>query len=98
METRALGLTIVALGGGRRLTGDPIDYAVGLSELCPVGEWVDTQRPLALVHARRKDQARAAIAALQAAIAVGDEAPPPRPLIHERWGGPDRTERLGWEE
>jgi thymidine phosphorylase len=89
METRALGLTIVALGGGRRLTGDPIDYAVGLSELCPVGEWVDTQRPLALVHARRKDQARAVIAALQAAIAVGDEAPPPRPLIHERWGGPD---------
>jgi thymidine phosphorylase len=89
METRSLGLTIVALGGGRRRTGDPIDYAVGLSELCPVGEWVDTQRSLALVHARRKDQARAAIAALQAAIAVGNEAPPPRPLIHERWGGPD---------
>jgi thymidine phosphorylase len=35
METRALGLTIVALGGGRRRTGDPIDYTVGLSELCP---------------------------------------------------------------
>ena len=98
METRALGLAVVGLGGGRRRTSDPIDPAVGLSDLCPVGEWVDRQRPLALVHARREDQAQAAIAALQAAIAVGDEAPPPRPLIHERWGGPDRTERLGWEE
>ena len=87
METRALGLAVVGLGGGRRLAGDPIDSAVGLSDLCPVGAWVDQQRPLARVHARREDQAKAAIATLQAAITVGDEAPPPRPLIHERWSG-----------
>ena len=98
MDTRALGMAVVGLGGGRRRASDPIDPAVGLSDLCPVGEWVDRQRPLALVHARREDQAKAAVATLQAVIAVGDEAPPPRPLIHERWGGPDRTERLGWEE
>jgi len=53
---------------------------------------------LAFVHARHEDQAQAAVAALQAAIAVGDEAPPPRPLLHERWSGTDRTERLGWEK
>ncbi|MCK7579704.1 MAG: hypothetical protein MZV65_31095 [Chromatiales bacterium] len=89
MDTRALGLAVVGLGGGRRRASDSIDPAVGLSDLCPVGAWVDRQRPLALVHARREDQAQAASAALQAAIAVGDAAPPPRPLIHERWGGPD---------
>lgn len=89
MDARALGMAVVSLGGGRRRTGDPIDYAVGLSELCPVGAWVDAQRPLARVHARRADQAQAAIAALRAAVTVGDEAPPPRPLLHERWGGPD---------
>jgi thymidine phosphorylase len=89
METRALGLAIVALGGGRRRASDPIDPAVGLSDLCPVGTWVDRQRPLALVHARRDDQARVAIAALQAAIAVGDAAPPPRPLVHATLGDPD---------
>jgi thymidine phosphorylase len=89
MDTRALGMAVVGLGGGRRRTGDPIDPAVGLSDLCPVGEWVDRQRPLALVHARREDQAKAAVATLQAVIAVGDAAPPPRPLIHETWGGSD---------
>ena len=89
MDTRALGMAVVGLGGGRRRTGDPIDLAVGLSDLCPVGAWVDTRRPLALVHARREDQAQAAIAALQAAIAVGDAAPPPRPLVHATLGDPD---------
>lgn len=98
METRALGLAVVGLGGGRRRTSDPIDHAVGLSDLCPVGAWVDRQRPLARVHARRQDEAQAAVAALQAAVTVGDAAPPPHPLIHERWGGPDGTERNGWEE
>ena len=86
MDTRALGLAVVGLGGGRRLTGDSIDYAVGLSDLSPVGEWVDRRRPLAWVHARNEDQAQAASAVLQAAITVGDEAPPPRPLIHEKMG------------
>jgi thymidine phosphorylase len=84
MDTRALGLAVVGLGGGHRLVSDPIDYAVGLSDLCPVGEWVDRRRPLAWIHARSEDQAQVASAALQAAIAVGDEAPPPRPLIHEK--------------
>jgi len=89
METRALGLAVVALGGGRRQTSDSIDPAVGLSELCPIGAWVDAQRPLARVHARREDQAQAAVAALQAAVTVGDAAPPLRALIHERWDGLD---------
>jgi len=89
MDTARLGLTVVGLGGGRRRTSDPIDPAVGLGDLCQVGEWADSQRPLALVHARREDSAKAAIAALQAAIAVGDEAPPLRPLLHEKLGGSD---------
>jgi len=50
---------------------------------------VDTQRPLALVHARREDQAQAAVAALRAAVTVGDEAPPPHPLIHAKLDGLD---------
>ena len=89
MDTRALGLAVVGLGGGRRRTGDPIDYAVGLSDLCPVGEWVDAQRPLALVHARREDEAQAAVAALQAAVTVGDAAPPPSSPDSRTMGGPD---------
>ena len=33
MDTRALGMSVVTLGGGRRKATDPIDYSVGLSEI-----------------------------------------------------------------
>lgn len=34
-----------------------------------------------------RNQSKAATMVLQAAMAVGDEAPPPHRLIHEEWGG-----------
>ena len=52
-----------------------IDPAVGLTEIAPVGAEVGPDRPLAVVHARDEAAADAAIAALRAAVAVGDEAP-----------------------
>jgi thymidine phosphorylase len=59
MDTRALGIAVVGLGGGRYHASDSIDYAVGLSNICQVGERVDSSRPLALVHALSEDQANA---------------------------------------
>jgi len=38
IDTRAVGLCVVRLGGGRRHVGDRIDHRVGLSDLCNVGE------------------------------------------------------------
>ena len=84
MDMRAIGLAVVALGGGRRRAADTIDPAVGLSELVEPGQPVGPDRPLALVHARSQDQADQAALALQAAIAVVDtqaELMPPSPLV-----------------
>jgi thymidine phosphorylase len=72
MDTRALGIAVVGLGGGRYQARDSIDYAVGLSNICQVGEWVDSSRPLALVHALNEDQADAAVATLNEAIELTD--------------------------
>ncbi|MCB2055168.1 MAG: thymidine phosphorylase [Geminicoccaceae bacterium] len=82
MDTRALGLVVVELGGGRRLPGEPIDPRVGLSEVAGPGDPVGPGRPLALIHATDHAAAEAAAARIRAAIRVGDTPPPSMPLIH----------------
>lgn len=67
IETRALGLAVVALGGGRTRPEDTIDLAVGLTALQPIGAEMDRGDPLALVHARDEAAAEAAVRAVQAA-------------------------------
>nr|MBA2816297.1 Thymidine phosphorylase [Candidatus Pantoea persica] len=37
MDTRALGMAVVAMGGGRQRASDAIDYSVGLSETIALG-------------------------------------------------------------
>jgi thymidine phosphorylase len=81
-----VGVAVVALGGGRTRPQDPIDHAVGLTELAGIGEAVDASRPLAVVHARSEEAAEAAARAVRAAYAVGDEQPAPGALILERIG------------
>jgi thymidine phosphorylase len=84
IDVRALGIAVVALGGGRVRAQDAIDHAVGLTDLAPLGAAVDTERPLAIVHARSEDAVRRAIAALQAAYTVGGQPPPARRTITDR--------------
>jgi thymidine phosphorylase len=84
MDCRAVGLVVTGLGGNRRREDDVIDPAVGLTEIAPVGAAVGPDRPLAVVHAASEDAADEAVAALRAAITVGDEAPADGPVIAGR--------------
>jgi thymidine phosphorylase len=86
MDCRAVGLVVTGLGGNRRREDDVIDHAVGLSEIAPVGASVGPDRPLAVVHARGDASAEEAVAALRAAIAVGEDAPEPSPVLLGRAG------------
>ncbi len=88
IDTRALGLTVVALGGGRTRAEDRIDPAVGLTELAGIGEEVGPNRPLCLVHARDDAAASAAIEDVRRAYRLGGK-PAPRPLVLARIGGGD---------
>ncbi len=58
MDTRALGMSVVTLGGGRRKATDPIDYSVGLSDIAALGAKVDTQTPLAIIHANSEKRGK----------------------------------------
>ena len=87
VDVRAVGVAIVALGGGRAREDDAVDHAVGLTEVAALGERVEPGgRPLALVHARDEDSAHRAADAVRSAYVVGDvPAEVPTPVL-ERLG------------
>lgn len=85
-DTRAIGLSVVALGGGRTRPGDPVDHAVGLTGLLPIGTKVGKDTPLALIHARNADQVTIAGQELRKAIHIADSAPKAGPVVLGRHG------------
>ncbi|MGI9414511.1 MAG: thymidine phosphorylase, partial [Hyphomicrobiales bacterium] len=80
IDTRAIGLAVVELGGGRRRASDEIDHAVGLTGLASKGRTVGPDRPLALIHARDDGTAEKAANILQEAYKLGDAAPSGPPV------------------
>ncbi|PFG55443.1 thymidine phosphorylase [Vibrio sp. ES.051] len=76
MDTRAIGMAVVAMGGGRRVATDEIDYGVGFDEFIRLGEVADSDKPLAVIHARTEEQWEEAAKALRSAIQVGGEYTP----------------------
>jgi len=84
VDVRAVGLAVVALGGGRTREDDPVDHSVGLTDVAAPGEEVAPGgRPLAIVHAKDEDAASRATEALRAAYQLNDEAPKDAPPVLE---------------
>ncbi|WP_421242608.1 thymidine phosphorylase [Aeromonas enteropelogenes] len=86
MDTRELGLAVVAMGGGRRAAGDKLDYAVGLTDFIRLGQSVDADKPLALIHAQTEEQFAQAAGMVQAAVKIGDTRPEALPEVYRRIG------------
>ena len=83
MDGEALGLAVVALGGGRRVETDRIDPTVGFTDMVGLGDTLEAGAPLCTAHAATEAAAEEATRAVLAAITIG-EAPEIRPLIIER--------------
>jgi pyrimidine-nucleoside phosphorylase len=81
IDARALGELLVAMGGGRGRKEDAIDPAVGIRLFQKTGARVEAGEPVALIEAHRAAPEWAAAA--WRAYSLGDEPPPPRPLILE---------------
>jgi thymidine phosphorylase len=65
IDVRAVGLAVVELGGGRTREDQPVDHAVGLTEVAGLSE---PGERLAVVHARSEADADRAAARLRAAF------------------------------
>jgi thymidine phosphorylase len=84
MDTRAIGLCVVGLGGGRRNAEDVIDHRVGLSQFKLVGEKVSKDEPLLVIHAANETAWSAAADELLSAIVIGRKTDS-LPTIYERF-------------
>ncbi|MGN5073716.1 thymidine phosphorylase [Aeromonas veronii] len=78
MDTRELGLAVVAMGGGRRAAGDKLDYAVGLTDFIRLGQSVDADKPIAMIHAQTEDQFILIDRMVKNSILIGPQKPEDR--------------------
>jgi pyrimidine-nucleoside phosphorylase len=83
IDTEALGLAIIELGGGRKIMSEAIDHAVGLEMLVRLGDRVDSGQPLVRVFGSQ-DQFERVRPAIERAINFQNEPPAVGPLIVER--------------
>ena len=82
MDTRAIGMAVVGMGGGRRVATDTIDYAVGFEQFIRLGEQAGADKPLAVIHARSEAQWQEAANALKAAVTVSDKPYSTTPCVY----------------
>ncbi|MEH3116890.1 MAG: thymidine phosphorylase [Methylorubrum populi] len=86
VDTRAIGLAVIALGGGRTRPQDPIDARVGFTALARPGDRLAPGDPLATVHAADEAAADRAEAGLRAAYRIGGTPPTVPAAVMERLG------------
>ena len=84
MDTRGIGLSIIELKGGRTTPDQKLDYSTGYTQFCQIGQQIDTQTPLAFVHAASEEQFAKAADNLQKLITITDKAPQSFPDIIEK--------------
>lgn len=83
-STRALGLAVMELGGGRRRPQDDIDHSVGLDRIVPLGNRVTKGDPIAVVHAADRDQGEDIAKAVACCFTLADREPDRLPVILKR--------------
>ena len=70
MDAETIGRVSLLLGGGRKTADDTIDFAVGLSEIKKVGERVEKDEPLLMVHARNEPALQSVLPLLENAVST----------------------------
>ena len=82
-DTRAIGMAVVAMGGGRTDPRAKIDHAVGLSNIVQIGDRVEKGEPLALIKAHSEQSAAAVAEMIKSAIKLSDGKPDANPVVAE---------------
>ena len=88
-DTRALGLAVVALGGGRLRSDQVIDPAVGFSSIVEMGSRIESGEPLLQIHARTAETAALAADMVKSAIVIEDLQRTLPPLVWQRISAKD---------
>lgn len=84
IDTRAVGVALIELGGGRSRDQDKIDHRVGFSEFCSLNDEVGPHQPICVVHAADEASWSQAANSIRAAVRLTSDAVPVPSPIHER--------------
>ena len=84
MNTREVGLSVVKLGGGRSHPADTLDYSVGVTNICRLGDSITPDQPIAMLHASDESSWEQAAVMLRNAIVLGAAAPEAQPCIYKQ--------------
>jgi thymidine phosphorylase len=82
MDTRAVGMSVVGLGGGRTAPTQQVDHTVGFDRILPLGVQVNRGEVIARVHAKDEDSANRAIEQFNNAFSYSEESPELPPVIY----------------
>ena len=82
MDTRAVGMSVVGLGGGRTAPTQQVDHTVGFDRILPLGVQVNRGEVIARVHAKDEDSANRAIEQFNNALSYSEESPELPPVIY----------------
>ena len=83
-DARAIGMSVIDLGGGRRHPQDKIDHRVGFSDILPLGTKVSKGDRIATVHAADEVTADRAAADFAANYRIAEAGPALPPVIVTR--------------
>ncbi|UTH72396.1 thymidine phosphorylase [Chromobacterium sp. IIBBL 290-4] len=83
MDTRGIGMAVCALGGGRRLATDVLDFRVGLSQFVELGQNISKETPLMMIHAADEASFEDAARRVKAAIRIDEAAPSELPMVYQ---------------
>ncbi|KIA81836.1 thymidine phosphorylase [Chromobacterium piscinae] len=83
MDTRGIGMAVCALGGGRRLASDELDFRVGLSQFVELGQNISKDTPLMMIHAADEASFEDAARRVRAAIRIDEIAPAALPQVYQ---------------
>ncbi len=83
MQTRDIGMAVVALGGGRLDHHQQVDHSVGFTDILPKGTQVIAGDIIARVHAKTEDDANNAIAQYLSAVNISATIIEIEPVIYQ---------------
>jgi thymidine phosphorylase len=84
LDARPVGIAAWRLGAGRARKEDPVSAAAGVVMHAKPGDRVAAGEPLLELHTDEPQRLASALAALEGAYAIGEEAPAPTPLVLDR--------------
>jgi len=84
LDCRSVGVAAWRLGAGRARKEDPVSPTAGVMCLAKPGDKVEAGQPLLELHSDDADRFAPALAALEGAISISENAPAARPLIVDR--------------